>query len=108
MYSWTIEREEDGTFSCMYSESYDSYMGRRYEGELPESFMKDLDQAVRGSGAPEVNGYYMKNNVDGCSYSLYVTYAGDEEIKVRASGDPADTCIISLQGMMDLILPYLK
>lgn len=101
-YSLAIERE-NGVYHCDFSQTYDSYMGEGYHGEVEEAFVLRLAEIIRSESIPEKNGYYHRNEVDSGNYSLYITFDSGEEIRIRAFGDAAENCIFNLRPFIELI-----
>jgi hypothetical protein len=103
-YSWTIEKQGDGTYEMNFTQGYDSYMGLTYNDRVSEEYVRGLADMISEMGLPALNGYELRNNVSLPGYGLYVTYASGEELRILASGNGADTCVFDIKAFMDYAL----
>ena len=108
-YSAEIDYDEDNNvYELHYLEFGPSYIGRRYEGEVDEEFVRGFENLIRKSNVIENNGYYFHNEVTGKAYSLHINYKSDEKVWIHASGDAADVCPFDLKGLLEYFLPLIN
>lgn len=108
-YSAEIDYDEDNNvYELHYLEFGPSYIGRRYEGEVDEEFVRGFEELIRKSNVIENNGYYFHNEVTGKSYSLHINYKSDEKVWIRAEGDASDVCPFDLKELMEYFLPLIN
>ncbi len=106
-YSWTIEKQSDGSYVMDFDQSYDSYMGISFHDTVSEEYAAGLAEQIVELGLPDLNGYYQKNNVDLPGYYLYVKYESNEKLEIRAEGNAADTCVFDLAKLMEYVFPMV-
>ena len=99
-YSWTLDRNEDGSYEMGFSISGPSYMITQFSETVTEEYARGLADLIAEENIAAYNGYYKKNNVDVDGYSLYVKYLSKEKLVVRADGNGADTCVFSLDKLL--------
>ena len=99
-FSWTMDRQEDGTYDTMVDIMGPSYIALRWEDNVDAAFAEGVADRLVELGLPALNGYYMTNNVRKHSYSLYVDYTSGEKLRIGASGDAADTCPFDVNALM--------
>jgi hypothetical protein len=106
-YSWTIEKQSDGSYVMDFDQSYDSYMGINFHDTVSAEYVAGLAEQIVELGLPDLNGYYQKNNVDLPGYYLYVKYESNEKLEIRAEGNAADTCVFDLAKLMEYVFPMV-
>ncbi len=106
-YSWTIEKQSDGSYVMDFDQSYDSYIGISFHDTVSAEYVAGLAGQIAELGLPELNGYYQKNNVDLPGYYLYVKYESKEKLEIRAEGNAADTCVFDLAKLMEYVFPMV-
>ena len=106
-YSWSIEKQEDGTYQMDFTQGYDSYMGIMFHDEVSAEYVKGLADLINELNIPSLNGYIVFNNVSLPGYGLSVEYESGEEIYIHASGNGADSCVLDLKALMDYALTVI-
>ena len=99
-YSWTIDKDGDGSYEMQFSISGPSYIIAQFSDTVTEEYIRGLADLIAQENIAANNGYYRKNNVDADDYSLYVDYASGENLVIRAEGDAADTCVLPLESLL--------
>lgn len=99
-YHWEIELEEDGSYEMEFDCMGDSYVALRFEERVDSEYVAELAQLIQELNIPERNGYDMSNEVSKPGYSLHVTYDSGEELRVRAEGDAAVTCVFDIPTLL--------
>ncbi|MBE5997792.1 MAG: hypothetical protein E7240_10775 [Lachnospiraceae bacterium] len=100
-YSWTIMKTDDGSYEMDMRGMGSSYVMFQFRGEVSEEYVRGLADLIREEGIAGWNGYYKTNNVSLPPYSLNVTYASGEELRILAGGNAADTCVFDLPKLLD-------
>ena len=99
-YSWEIKRR-DGRYRMRFRVMGDSYVVMDFDDEVSDEYVAGLAQLLVEKDIIQYNGYYRKNNVHRYGYSLSVTYASREHLRVRADGDAAAACVFDLASLLD-------
>ena len=100
VFSWTMNRNDDGTYQNDVDIMGDSYIAARYQGTEDAAYAEGVADLIQELELPALNGYYKTNNVSSHSYSLYVTYTSGEKLRIGASGDAADVCPFDVNALM--------
>ena len=99
-YSWTIKRK-DGQYDMHFRVMGDSYIAFDFQDTVSDEYVAGLAQLLKEQGIIRQNGYHKKNNVHRPGYSLYVTYASNERLSIRAEGTASDTCVFQLEPLLN-------
>ena len=102
-YSWSIEKQSDGTYWMTFSQGYDSYMGIQFSDEVSKDYVDGLAAKIAEMDLAAHNGYYQQNNVNLPGYYLYVKYESKEKLTIQAEGNAADTCVFDLAELMEYV-----
>ncbi len=100
VFSWTMNRNDDGTYQNDVDIIGDTYIAARYQGTEDAAYAEGVADLIQELELPALNGYYKTNNVRSHSYSLYVTYTSGEKLRIGASGDAADVCPFDVNALM--------
>ena len=103
VFSWTMERLEDGTYDMMVDIMGPSYIALRCQENVDAAFAEGLADRIVSLDLPSLNGYYKENNVRSHSYYLSVRYTSGEKLTIGASGDAADTCPFDVNALMEYV-----
>ena len=103
VFSWTMERLEDGTYDMMADIMGPSYIALRCQENVDAAFAEGLADRIVSLDLPSLNGYYKENNVRSHSYYLSVRYTSGEKLTIGASGDAADTCPFDVNALMEYV-----
>lgn len=102
-FSWTMYRNDDGTYKNDVDIMGDSYIAARYQGTEDAAFGEGLADLIQELELPALNGYYKTNNVRSHSYYLSVKYTSGEKLVIGASGDAADECPFDVNALMGYV-----
>ncbi|MBR4143344.1 MAG: hypothetical protein IKR10_07480 [Firmicutes bacterium] len=100
VFSWTMNRNDDGTYQNDVDIMGDSYIAARYQGTEDAAYAEGVADLIQELELPALNGYYKTNNVQKHSYSLYVKYTSGEKLRIGASGDAAEECPFDVNALM--------
>ena len=92
-YQWKIARKGN-TYKMDFRITGPSYIVLDFTDE-------GLAKLIQQQGLPRLNGYYRKNNVDRPGYYLYVNYASNEMLRIKAEGEAANTCVFAIAPLLD-------
>lgn len=99
-YQWKIARKGN-TYKMDFRITGPSYIVLDFTDEVSAEYVAGLAKLIQQQNLPRLNGYYHKNNVDRPGYYLYVSYASNEMLRIKAEGTPSDTCVFAIAPLLD-------
>ena len=99
-YQWKIARKGN-TYKMDFRITGPSYIVLDFTDEVSAEYVAGLAKLIQQQGLPRLNGYYHKNNVDRPGYYLYVNYASNEMLRIKAEGEAANTCVFAIAPLLD-------
>ncbi len=99
-YSWEISLR-DGQYNMRFRVMGPSYVVMNFDENVSPEYVAGLANLLAEQGISQYNGYHMKNNVHRHGYSLYVTYASKEKMRILAEGDAAAKCVFDIVPLLN-------
>lgn len=99
-YSWEITMQ-DGQYRMIFRVMGPSYVVMNFNENVTPEYVAGLARLLDNQGIIRHNGYYRKNNAHRYGYSLYVTYASKERLRIKAEGDAAAKCVFDMVPLLD-------
>lgn len=103
-YSWTVEKQEDGTYTSEFDGSGDSYIIIQDKQTVDQDFIDGLVKLIQDEKLAEKNGMFYSTRKDDVYNSLYVTFASREKLYIRAGSEALDHWCVDTDKFFDYAL----
>ena len=100
VYSFDVERDDDGGYEMSLHGSGSSYIIVDYSGPVSEDYVRGLADLVKEQNLAEFNGWHRTNSEQFDRWYVNIEYASGENILMEASGRAALECPFSIYAFL--------
>jgi len=106
-FSWTVEKQEDGSFTSEINGMGDSYVILMDERTVDQSFVDGLIKLIEDEKLLERNGFFKSTREEDTENSVYATFITGERLSIRVGSEALDLWGIDNNKFFDYALSVI-